>query len=47
MNAAAPGFIAGRWLEQGWAKYETVKAKTEAKLPLGRIHTPEDVADTS
>jgi 3-oxoacyl-[acyl-carrier protein] reductase len=46
INAVAPGFIAGRWLEQGLgAKYDTVKERTEAKLPLGRVSSPEDVAD--
>lgn len=46
LNAVAPGFIAGRWLEQGLgAKYDEIKQKTEARLPLGRVSTPEDVAD--
>jgi 3-oxoacyl-[acyl-carrier protein] reductase len=46
VNAVAPGFIAGRWLERGLgAKYAEVKARTEARLPLGRVSTPEDVAD--
>jgi 3-oxoacyl-[acyl-carrier protein] reductase len=46
VNAVAPGFIAGRWLEQGLgAKYENVKEKTESRLPLRRVSTPEDVAD--
>lgn len=46
LNAVAPGFIAGRWLEQGLgAKYAETKQKTEARLPLGRVSTPEDVAD--
>ena len=46
LNAVAPGFIAGRWLEQGLgAKYDEIKQKTEVRLPLGRVSTPEDVAD--
>lgn len=46
VNAVAPGFIAGRWLEQGLGEsYEETKRKTEARLPLGRVSTPEDVAD--
>jgi 3-oxoacyl-[acyl-carrier protein] reductase len=46
VNAVAPGFIAGRWLEQGLgANYEETKQKTAARLPLGRVSTPEDIAD--
>jgi 3-oxoacyl-[acyl-carrier protein] reductase len=46
LNAVAPGFIAGRWLEQGLgANYAETKQKTESRLPLGRVSTPEDVAD--
>jgi 3-oxoacyl-[acyl-carrier protein] reductase len=46
VNAVAPGFIAGRWLERGLGdKYAEVKQRTEARLPLGRVSTPEDVAD--
>jgi 3-oxoacyl-[acyl-carrier protein] reductase len=46
VNAVAPGFISGRWLEQGLGeKYAETKQKTEARLPLGRVSTPEDIAD--
>lgn len=46
LNAIAPGFIAGRWLEQGLGNnYEETKQKTAARLPLGRVSTPEDIAD--
>ncbi len=46
VNAVAPGFIAGRWLEQGLGEsYEETKQKTAARLPLGRVSTPEDIAD--
>ena len=46
VNAVAPGFIAGRWLEQGLGtRYDDIMAATEKKLPLKRITTPEDVAD--
>lgn len=46
VNAVAPGFIAGRWLEQGLGQdYEETKHKTAARLPLGRVSTPEDIAD--
>lgn len=45
VNAVAPGFISGRWLEQGLGRaYERILEQTEAKLPLGRVNAPEDVA---
>ncbi|RIK79474.1 MAG: hypothetical protein DCC68_13170 [Planctomycetota bacterium] len=45
VNAVAPGFISGRWLEQGLGRaYERILEQTEAKLPLGRVNQPEDVA---
>lgn len=45
VNGVAPGFIAGRWLEQGLGKvYDKVKAAHEERLPLGRVCQPEDVA---
>lgn len=45
VNGVAPGFIAGRWLEQGLGKnYDRVKAAHEERLPLGRVCQPEDVA---
>jgi len=45
VNAVAPGFVSGRWLEQGLGKaYERIMESTAAKLPLGRVNTPEDVA---
>lgn len=45
VNGVAPGFIAGRWLEQGLGPaYERVKAAHEERLPLGRVCQPEDVA---
>ncbi len=45
VNAVAPGFITGRWLEQGLgADYEKVRqAKAEQAL-LGKVCAPEDVA---
>jgi 3-oxoacyl-[acyl-carrier protein] reductase len=46
VNAVAPGFIAGRWLKEGLGEhYEAVLARTEKKLPTGRVSTPEDIAD--
>jgi 3-oxoacyl-[acyl-carrier protein] reductase len=46
VNAVAPGFIAGRWLQEGLGEnYEAVLARTEKKLPTGRVSTPDDIAD--
>jgi len=46
VNAVAPGFITGRWLQGGLgAAYEPIKAAMEARSPLGRVCEPEDVAD--
>jgi 3-oxoacyl-[acyl-carrier protein] reductase len=46
VNAVAPGFIEGDWLRQGLgAAYETLKSAMEQRAPLGRVCTPEDVAD--
>jgi 3-oxoacyl-[acyl-carrier protein] reductase len=45
VNAVAPGFITGRWLQDGLgAAYEVVKKATEGKSLLGRVCDPEDVA---
>lgn len=45
VNGVAPGFITGRWLEQGLGKnYDTVKQAFERSLPLGRVCDPDDVA---
>jgi 3-oxoacyl-[acyl-carrier protein] reductase len=45
VNAVAPGFIAGRWLERGLGqRYESVRRKVERQVPLGRVSEPEDVA---
>ncbi len=44
VNAVAPGFITGRWLEGGLgAAYEPVRKAMEAKAPLQRVCEPEDV----
>ena len=46
VNAVAPSFITGRWLEEGLgAAYEPLKAAFEEKAPLGRVCDPDDVAD--
>ena len=45
VNAVAPGFITGRWLEQGFgAAYEGVKRTVEKLCPLEKVSDPEDVA---
>ncbi len=45
VNAVAPGFITGRWLEGGLGDaYEQVKQDIEANVPLRRVCDPEDVA---
>ncbi len=45
VNAVAPGFITGRWLENGLGdNYERVKGAFEKALPLGRVCDPDDVA---
>ena len=45
VNAVAPGFIDGEWLQNGLGDgYQAVKAGMEAKSPLGRVTTPDDIA---
>jgi len=45
VNGVAPGFITGRWLQEGLgANYEQTKQAFEKALPLGRVCDPEDVA---
>jgi 3-oxoacyl-[acyl-carrier protein] reductase len=45
VNAVAPGFIDGDWLQQGLgAAYQPLKTAMEQKSPLGRVVTPDDVA---
>jgi len=45
VNAVAPGFITGRWLQGGLGPaYEAVKQAMEARAPLGRVCDPADVA---
>ena len=45
VNAVAPGFIDGEWLQQGFGEnYEKVKAHYESRAPLGRVCTAEEVA---
>jgi 3-oxoacyl-[acyl-carrier protein] reductase len=45
VNAVAPGFIDTRWLREGLgAIYEPAKQATAQQTPLGRVASPEDVA---
>lgn len=45
VNAVAPGFITGRWLEQGLGdRYESSRRAYSRRLPLGKVCDPEDVA---
>jgi 3-oxoacyl-[acyl-carrier protein] reductase len=45
VNAVAPGFIDGEWLQQGLGDaYTTIKSAMQSKSPLGRVTTPEDIA---
>ncbi len=46
VNAVAPGFIAGSWLQSALGPaYEAVKKGMEARTPLQRVCEPQDVAD--
>ncbi len=46
VNAVAPGFIDGEWLRQGLGPaYDAIKGAMEARSPLGKVCTPEDVRD--
>ncbi len=45
VNCVAPGFIDTRWLRQGFgAAFEPIKQRAEEQAPLGRVATPEDIA---
>ncbi len=45
VNAIAPGFITGRWLEKGLGEnYEQAKAAVAAACPMERVSDPADVA---
>ena len=46
VNAVAPGFIDGEWLQDGLGEaYESIKSGMEGRSPLHRVVTPDDVAD--
>lgn len=45
VNCVAPGFIDTRWLRQGLGEfYDVAKQRTAEQTPLGRVASPEDVA---
>jgi len=45
VNAVAPGFITGRWLQQGLGPaYEPMKETSEQSSPLEKVCDPADVA---
>jgi 3-oxoacyl-[acyl-carrier protein] reductase len=45
VNAVAPGFITGRWLEKGLGPaYQPMKEMFEQSCPLEKVSDPEDVA---
>jgi 3-oxoacyl-[acyl-carrier protein] reductase len=45
VNAVAPGFIDGEWLQAGLgAAYDATKKYWEQRNPLGRVSTPDDIA---
>ena len=47
VNAVLPGMVEGRWMRDGLgdAAYEQVKAAYANTAALGRIATPDDIAD--
>ena len=46
VNAVAPGFIEGEWLQTGLgSSYESVRDKKAAEGLLDTVSTPEDIAD--
>ena len=47
VNCVAPGFIDTRWLRAGLGDfYERAKESTASQTPLGRVATPEDIAQS-
>ncbi len=46
VNAVAPGFIDGSWLQQGLGPaFDTIKNHITSRAVLGKVCTPEDVSD--
>jgi 3-oxoacyl-[acyl-carrier protein] reductase len=47
VNAVAPGFLDGSWLRDSLGdQYETIKSVMASRSPLGRVSTPDDVAES-
>lgn len=47
VNCVTAGFVAGQWMEQslGENRYEKARERTAARIPMGRVAAPDDVAD--
>jgi 3-oxoacyl-[acyl-carrier protein] reductase len=47
VNAICPGLINGKWASEGWGEnFSDVIAYAEGATPLGKVSTPEDIADS-
>ncbi len=47
VNAICPGLINGKWASEGWGeRWQDVIAFAEAASPLGKVSTPDDIADS-
>ena len=47
VNAICPGLINGKWASEGWGeRWQDVIAFAEAAAPLGKVSTPQDIADS-
>ena len=47
VNAVAPGWMEGRWMQAALGpEYERLMGRRGERTPLGRVATPEDVAQT-
>jgi 3-oxoacyl-[acyl-carrier protein] reductase len=47
VNAICPGLINGKWASEGWGdNWPDVVAYAEGVAPLGKVSTPEDIADS-
>jgi 3-oxoacyl-[acyl-carrier protein] reductase len=46
VNAVAPGWIQGEWMDRMLGdRYQDLMARRAKRTPLGRVATPEDVAE--
>ncbi len=47
VNAICPGLINGKWASEGWGdNWSSVIEFAEGAAPLGKVSTPEDIADS-